>query len=279
LKYILLALLFIGCNKDILEIESSEYTPVPFEPKSNSSWHIEIKNKELAEKEVDLYIIDLLSGEPQTKVNTVAVGDTKVVCKLSAGTYDSQIERLYPVENHPYPEVAVGNIQTNGSTYWVDITSDYVREIMKGRIEFASRVGCDGILFTEVSSYDQNTGFQITEDDQIEFNRYLSGKAHEFGVFAGFSDIEAQIYSHSQFADLVFVQNCFQRGTCKKYEDFSENGATLNLETVPYNASGNIDTNLTNLCLHSKAFDIESRIFNGIQILNPMEECSEKIEN
>jgi hypothetical protein len=142
---------------------------------------------------------------------------------------------------------------------------------MEKRIEIASQIGCSGVLFTEVSSWQEETGFKITEDDQIAYNRFLTGKAHENSLFSGFSDVEEQIYSHSEFADLVFSNNCYQKQNCIRYERFSELGSVLNLEYIPEGT--NIDLN--QLCLYSKAYGIETRIFNGTEILNPMGECSE----
>jgi hypothetical protein len=270
LKYFFLSLLLFGCNKDMLDIEDKSNGGVWYEPKSRSSWHIDSSYSPTS-KNVELYVVELFLTNPESRVEKVGSDETKVICKMSAGAYDVDIERNFQIEDHPYPEIAVGKIRDDNRTYWVDINSDEVQIIMRERIKIASNIGCDGVLFTEVSSWKEDTGFEITEDEQIIYNRFLSGKAHENNLFAGFSDIEDQIYSHTLFADLIFSNNCYQDENCIKYEDFSEIGAVLNLEYVPNGT--NIDIN--QICLYSKAYGIETRIFDGSEILNPMEECSE----
>ncbi len=65
----------------------------------------------------------------------------KVICYFSAGTYEP-----YRPDSHRYTDADKGAALPEWpEERWVDIRKDNVRSIIRGRIELAARMGCDGI--------------------------------------------------------------------------------------------------------------------------------------
>lgn len=50
------------------------------------------------------------------------------------------------------------------------------------RLDVAVYKGCDGVEPDNVDGYTNNTGFILTAEDQLMYNRFLADEAHERGL-------------------------------------------------------------------------------------------------
>jgi hypothetical protein len=58
------------------------------------------------------------------------------------------------------------------------VASAAVAEVMRARLDLAVSKGCDGVEPDNVDGYANDTGFPLTEKDQLASNRFLSNFLH-----------------------------------------------------------------------------------------------------
>lgn len=56
---------------------------------------------------------------------------------------------------------------------------------MKKRIDEAKSKGCDGVDPDNIDGYQNDSGFDMTEDDAVDFIRFMAQTAHEAGLAYG----------------------------------------------------------------------------------------------
>ena len=57
--------------------------------------------------------------------------------------------------------------------------------MIASRLDIAAARGCDGVEPDNVDGYDNDSGFELTRADQIDFNRFLATEAHQRGLSVG----------------------------------------------------------------------------------------------
>jgi len=71
--------------------------------------------------------------------------------------------------------------------WWLDTKSANVRAIMKTRIALAKSKGCDAIDPDNVDAYNNENGLGLTENDAIDYLKFLATEAHNAGMAIGVS--------------------------------------------------------------------------------------------
>ena len=258
-----LSFLFLGCE-DIetqLGIEkNNEKTLSWFEPKEGDSWFMQMEGSTIR-KDVEIHFLNLFNISEATIVSLQKSG-SKVICQFSAGVYDNKNS----YDNRLFPKMAVGNLVSanNLGRYWIDINNKDIQSIMEKRVVFASEKGCDGISITDSNLDRKITGFYTSYLDQIDFNKNLIEIAHQNELSIGFKNVLYQIRDISENIDFVTSENCYLLDECYQYEQFTK------LDKPLFNIEFNIDNlyedkvKLENLCLTSKAYNVETILFDDI---------------
>ena len=63
--------------------------------------------------------------------------------------------------------------------------AESVLELAKSRLQLAAQKGCDAVEPDNVDGYTNETGFELSQADQIQFNRDIAGAAHKQGLAVG----------------------------------------------------------------------------------------------
>ncbi len=98
---------------------------------------------------------------------------------------------------------------------------------MLDRLNLAVAKGCDGIEPDNIQSYLDNTGFPLSYDDQIDYNRFLATEAHKRNLSIGLKNDAKQIPDLVHHFDWVLSESCFQYSECEPYLAFIENGKAV----------------------------------------------------
>jgi len=129
---------------------------------------------------------------------------------------------------------------------WVDIRSTLVRSIMLSRLELAASKGCDAIEWDDVDAYENNPGFPLTSDDQINFNSFLANNTHEQGLSVGLKNDVDQIEFLVDFYDWALDESCYEYDECNTLIPFvNQSKAVFGTEYVQAPDDG---TNYTAFC-------------------------------
>ena len=143
----------------------------------------------------------------------------KVICYFNAGAWEE-----YRPDAGMFPPQVIGKpyIGWPGEK-WLDVSS-YLQfsEIMQARLDLAVDKGCDGVDPDNVDGYRQPTGFEISAQDQLNYNMWLSEQAHQRGLAIGLKNNGSQVGDLVDHFDFAVIEDCAYFGECDQYLPFSK---------------------------------------------------------
>jgi len=122
--------------------------------------------------------------------------------------------------------------------WWLDIRRlDILGPIMNARLDLAKQKGCDGVEPDNVDAYaqgEQETGFDLTYNDQLKYNGWLAETAHSKDLSIGLKNDLGQIEDLVQQFDWALNEQCWQYNECNLLQPFIQgNKAVFNCEYEP----------------------------------------------
>ncbi|RMD47057.1 MAG: endo alpha-1,4 polygalactosaminidase [Aquificota bacterium] len=246
LKILLLFLsfLFFSCGSNS-ETNDSFITLSP-----DTTWYIQLEvdnDHPLKDiKEATVYDIDLFDASKE-EIQRLKEEGKIVICYFSAGTYED-----WRPDKDRFPLEVIGNPYEGWEgEYWLDIRNEIVKQIMIDRLKLAKEKGCDGVDPDNVNGYENNTGFNLTYSDQIDFNKFLSEEAHKLRLLIGLKNDLNQINDLVDFFDFSVNEECHQYNECDLLMPFiQKNKSVFNIEYDEIYI--NDETAFQNLCEDAK---------------------------
>lgn len=129
---------------------------------------------------------------------------------------------------------------------WVDTRNAKVRTIMKNRLLLAASKKCDGVDPDNVDGYGNDSGFNLSQDDGVDYINFLASTAHSLGMAYGLKnagDIVDRVVNVSQW---VIQEQCAvqQPSECWQYQPFiKQNKPVFHVE---YTSSKTPSTSVVN---------------------------------
>jgi hypothetical protein len=157
----------------------------------------------------------------------------KVVCYIETGGWED-----YRPDADAYPSTALGRpVDGYPHERYVDIRDERVLEIVRARVDMCASKGFDAIEPDLDDTYREDTGFPLTEQDALAFNRAVAEHAHAAGMAIGLKngDDEGFAAAMEPLVEFALVEQCFEYDTCDAFDVFVEAGKPV-LE-VEYNLS------------------------------------------
>ncbi len=213
-------------HKENIEANEVENNEEYFKPSLYSDWYIQLNGDLRREIPADIYDVDLFDTSEKT-IQELKQSGKKVICYFNAGAYEDWRE-----DADKFNPEDIGNPMDNWEgEYWLNINSENVRKIMIERLQLAKEKGCDGVDPDNVDGYTQNTGFNISYADQLEYNKFLSEEAHRLGLSIGLKNDLEQIKDLVSYFDFAVNEECHQYNECDLLTPFIQSGKpVLNIE-------------------------------------------------
>jgi hypothetical protein len=186
-------------------------------PVAGTSWQWQIDGAAI-DTSVDAAVFDV-DGE-QTPAATVAAlhaAGRKVICYINAGSWED-----WRSDKAKYPATLLGrNYDGWPGERWLDIRRlDVLGPILGARLDDCRAKGFDGVEFDNMESYDGQTGFPITADDQRRFNKWLSVEAHNRGLAAGLKNSDRMATEMQPYFEFVITEDCYAQTWCGAMKPF-----------------------------------------------------------
>ena len=193
-------------------------------PKDN--FYIQLQGDINTSAKANIYDIDLFDSSKELITNLKKQGK-KVICYFSAGSYENWRE-----DKETFKSSVIGKALSGwDGENWLDIRDDSVLEIMKKRMDLAKEKGCDGVDPDNVNGYENDTGFDLSYNDQFRYNLSLAEEAHKRGLLIGLKNDLDQINDLVDFFDFEVNEQCHIYNECNKLKPFIDaNKAVLNIE-------------------------------------------------
>ncbi len=171
----------------------------------------------------DMYDLDYFDT-PADHVALLHARNVKVICYINVGAWEEWRD-----DAGQYPP------QTLGKDYagwpgekWLDIRRlDLLAPIIEARMDLCKDKGFDGIEPDNIAGFEENTGFDLSYDDQLNFNRWLAQQAHARGLSIGLKNDNAQVQNLLASFDWALSEDCFDQGWCEDLLPFIQAGKAV----------------------------------------------------
>lgn len=207
-------------------------TPTPtgiWQPHPGLSWQMQISNDVDTSFNVQVYDIDLFET-PKSKIDSLHSRGIKVVCYFSAGTSED-----WRPDYSSFPASVKGNLDQGWpGENWLDIRQlSILMPIMKARLDMAKQKGCDAVDPDNIDGFQApgGSGFPLTANDQLVYNRTLVKEAHGRGMGIGMKNDVGQVKDLVTDFDFAVNEECFDYKECDQLKPFIDaNKAVVQIE-------------------------------------------------
>ncbi|MBZ5630221.1 MAG: endo alpha-1,4 polygalactosaminidase [Acidobacteriia bacterium] len=193
----------------------------------------------------DANVIAILRALPGDHVSS-----RSVTCYVTAGT----LENWRPDTEALNPDVLGNPYSGFTDERWIDVRQiSQIRPWLEGKMDMCKAKGFDAIEFDNVDGWqpDNNTGLNITAEDEIAFIVYLANAAHARGMTMAHKSNVEQVPAVLPYVDFAVVEECFAYKECTRadpntdgqygYDDFIHAGKPVfEVEYKKYNPSNNV---------------------------------------
>lgn len=178
-------------------------------------WQIQLTGEPDLGLDVDVFALDAFAVGSGDIARLHAAGK-RVICYLNAGVH----EPARP-DAARFPEVTRGASTGRDGQRWLDIRRwDLLGPVLADRFTLCRDKGFDAVDADNVDGHLRQTGFPLTAEDQLTFNRRLAALARDQGLAIGLkNDLEQAVALEPDF-DFAITERCFQQSTCDRLEPF-----------------------------------------------------------
>jgi hypothetical protein len=220
---LLISLLALPVFAQDATAEATQEGNAVWQPAPGTTWQWQLTGEVNISHDVEMYDIDLFDT-PQEVIDDLHAEGRIVICYFSAGTHED-----WRIDAGDFPVSVLGTpLDEWPGERWLDIRQlDVLQPIMTARLEMAVEKDCDGVEPDNVDAYTNDSGFDLTSDDQLAYNRWLAAAAHELGLSIGLKNDLNQIEDLVDDFDWALNEQCFQYDECDLLLPFSEAGKAV----------------------------------------------------
>jgi hypothetical protein len=212
-----------------------------WQPRPGTSWQWQLSGELDTSLPVEMYDVDLFVT-PDAALAQLRKRGVKIVCYFSAGTHEPN----RPDTGKLADKVIGKSLPDWPDERWLDIRSPAVRALVRGRLDLAVKRGCDGVEPDNVDAYANDSGFALTADDQLAFNRFVATEAHQRKLSVGLKNDLDQVPALVDSFDWALVEECMHYNECDALAPFIRaNKAVFHVEygkVCPAVKPGRFDT-------------------------------------
>jgi endo-alpha-1,4-polygalactosaminidase (GH114 family) len=154
-----------------------------------------------------------IDGEFNTSatVATLHGRGQRVICYIDAGVYED-----YRGDAWRFPAEVIGKPDGNwDGSWWLDIRRlDVLLPIMEARIAMCQAKGFDAVEPDEIDGWENNTGFPLTYQHQLVYNRAIADLIHSYGMAAIQKGDIIQTGDLVDWFDAALVEECARYREC-----------------------------------------------------------------
>lgn len=191
------------------------------------AWQIQYTGRIEVTPGLDLWDLDLFDV-PETTLTAVHEG-ALLACYFSAGSYED-----WRPDAEDVPAEARGRpLDGWPGEWWLDVRREDVRALMAARLDLAAARGCDLVDPDNVNGWTNHTGFPLTAEEQLAFNRFLADEAHARGLGVLLKNDVEQLDALEAWFDGAVNEECVDYDECGLYDGLlAADKAVLHLEYV-----------------------------------------------
>lgn len=186
---------------------------------ADSTWTWQLVGEIDTSIDADVYDIDLFDV-PDAVIDELHDDGRLVVCYFSAGSFED-----WRPDADAFADDDLGRpLDGWEGERWLDIRSASVWTVVESRLDLAADRGCDGVEPDNVDGAANDTGFALTDDDQVAFLGRLAGAARERGLLIALKNALGLVPDVVDDFDLAVVEQCHEFDECDATRPFLDAG-------------------------------------------------------
>ncbi len=219
-----------------------------WQPAPGGAWQIQLDGEIDTTPPVELFDIDLFDT-PASLISERHAAGQRVICYFSAGSFEQ-----WRPDAADFPALVQGQPLAGWpGEWWLDIRQiDLLAPVMEARLDLAVSKGCDAVDTDNVDGFDNDTGFPLSAEDQLNYNLWLAYQAQRRGLAIGLKNDLSQVAELVEQYDFAVNEQCIEQQNCDLLRPFVTAGkAVFNIEY-----SGDPTT----VCQQAQAFGLDTLI-------------------
>ncbi|MFB6890904.1 endo alpha-1,4 polygalactosaminidase [Kitasatospora sp. NPDC056327] len=197
-------------------------TGARWQPAPGLAWQWQLGGSVDQSVDVPVYDIDGFETDASVVAALHAKG-RKVICYINAGSWED-----FRPDSAAFAQALQGSGNGWKGEKWFDIRKlDQLKPLMAARFDMCRQKGFDAVEPDTIEAYNQNSGFPLTADDQLRYNRMLATLAHERGLAIGLKNDLEQVPALLGDFDFAVNEECAQFDECARLSPFIQAGKAV----------------------------------------------------
>lgn len=202
-----------SANTTAKPTSSSSVSSVPGPP--DSDWNWQLTGQLDMSVGAEVWDIDLFETDPEV-IGQLHRDGRYVICYFSAGT----VEDWRPDVGGINKSIVGLPLDDWPGEKWLDIRDEAALKLVESRLGMANQAGCDAVEPDNVDGYSNQTGFSLSQSDQVLFNTAIAQAAHARGLAVGLKNAFDLVEILSGQFDFAVTEQCHQYDECELLEPF-----------------------------------------------------------
>ncbi|MEV7520797.1 endo alpha-1,4 polygalactosaminidase [Streptomyces sp. NPDC091371] len=193
-----------------------------WQPRPGTGWQWQLTGKLDTSVKAPVYDVD---GFTTTKQQVAALkkAGRKTICYLSTGAWED-----FRPDADAFPESTRGKGNGWEGERWLDIRRlSELEPLIAKRFDMCREKGFDAVEPDNMDAYRNDSGFPLTADDQLRYNRLIAKLAHDRGLAVGLKNDLDQIPELVGDFDFAVNEQCAQYAECERLTPFVEAGKAV----------------------------------------------------
>ena len=197
-------------------------------PPPTTTWHWQLTGTVSNEQSVEMVDLDLFDT-PQATIDALRDQGIVVICYFSAGSHED-----WRPDAMDFPTAGIGEpLDGWPGERWIDHRNLEVRSVMSARMQLAFDKSCDGVEPDNVDGYANVSGFELSAQDQLDYNLFLAYEAHGRGLSIGLKNDLEQVVELEPHFNWALNEECQAWNECDLLDPFIAAGkAVFHVEYV-----------------------------------------------
>ena len=183
----------------------------------DSDWNWQLTGELKMTVNAEVWDVDLFDTAPE-EITQLHQDGKYVICYFSLGSVGDWRPDAGDVDEN----AIVLPLDGWEGECWLNVCAESVLEFAKSRLQLAAQKGCDAVEPDTVDGYTNETGFELSQADQIQFNRDIAGAAHKQGLAVGLKDTFNLIGTLAREFDFAVTEQCHEYDECELTGAFTE---------------------------------------------------------
>ena len=223
LRFLIIGILIFNLVSGLLTGCHSLVQNTIWQPKPGTTFQWQLNEPIDLSIAADVYDLDLFETNPET-IQKLHQNGRKVIGYSSIGAWEN-----WRPDRQQFPKEIIGKDYEGWSgEKWLDIRAiDTLAPIIRARLDLLKSKGFDAIEPDNIDGYEADTGFPLTQADQLRFNQWLAKESHDRGLSIGLKNTHELASILQPDFDWALTEDAFVQGWASAMSDFIKAGKAV----------------------------------------------------